>query len=738
MDNKMVAGCAVIAILILAGILYSSYSGNNVAHENNDIKKFESLSEISNYLKNNVGIQGQTYNTRTELSASGAVPTAQKTTTLDSASTDFSHTNNQVEGVDEADIIKNDGKYIYTVSGGNIVIIDAYPAESGRIISQINMNNNSYAQEIFVKGNTLIVFGNVNDYIPYMYSGSVTDGSVSSGVMTKIASTEIARPYYYSPKMFVNMYDITDRSNPVLSKNMTIEGNYFDSRMIGDYVYMVSTKYIYDQNNVVLPMADGIREEASFPGVYYFENPDNSYVFSTIFAINMNNGDTTRQIFMLGSAQNMYVSNENIFITYTRYLSIYDYMDRYIDEVIKPAVSPSVTIRLDEIRLSNMSKFDKMNEINTEISNYANNLTDDERTNFYNTMYDRMNNIQEEIANQMEHTVIHKLSINGDRVEYKSNGEVLGHVLNQFSMDENNGYFRIATTTGTWDKPQNNVYVLDGSLNISGKLEGLASGEKIYSARFIGNRLYLVTFKNTDPLFVIDLSNPSSPNVLGELKIPGYSDYLHPYDETHIIGIGKDAEVQNDTNFAYYQGLKIALFDVSDVSNPTIMSNITIGDRGTQSDALYDHKAFLFSKSKNLLVIPVSLAVIDTSKYDGKIPSWAYGDTVWQGAYVFKITLEDGIQIRDRITHMDNITKNAYGYYDLQYDHSITRSLYINDVLYTLSDKMIKMNNLSDLTEINKIELPGYMYSEGPIVFATSGATSGSSGVSTTIQTNTI
>ena len=147
-------------------------------------------------------------------------------------------------------------------------------------------------------------------------------------------------------------------------------------------------------------------------------------------------------------------------------------------------------------------------------------------------------------------------------------------MLNQFSMDEWNGCFRIATTRGHVSREgsssTNNVYVLDSDLNVTGKLEGLAPGETIYSARFIGKRAYLVTFKKVDPFFVLDLSVPSDPKVLGALKIPGFSDYLHPYDENHVIGVGKNT-VEADPgegNFAWYQGMKVALFDVTDVANP--------------------------------------------------------------------------------------------------------------------------------------------------------------------------
>jgi uncharacterized secreted protein with C-terminal beta-propeller domain len=237
------------------------------------------------------------------------------------------------------------------------------------------------------------------------------------------------------------------------------------------------------------------------------------------------------------------------------------------------------------------------------------------------------------------------------------------------------------------------------SMAIVGRLENLAPGEHVYSARFMGNKGYLVTFVSIDPLFVIDLSDPSNPYVLGELKIPGYSDYLHPYDENHLIGIGKHATAADEGFFAWYQGVKISLFDVSNVSNPVQMANYTIGDRGTDSPVLRDHRAFLFDKTRNLLVIPVQVAQIDPSEYPGEVPPYAYGKLVWHGAYVFNITLEEGLSLRGTVTHMQ------YGaeIYDINY--YIERSLYIEDVLYTISNAKVKMNNLQDLAFINEIRI---------------------------------
>ena len=284
-------------------------------------------------------------------------------------------------------------------------------------------------------------------------------------------------------------------------------------------------------------------------------------------------------------------------------------------------------------------------------------------------------------------------------------------------MDEYNNFFRIATTIGeVWNtetQSTNNIYVLDDELTLISKIENIAPGEKIYSARFMGDKAYLVTFKKIDPFFTIDLSDPYNPIILGKLKIPGYSDYLQPYDEDHIIGIGKDtvdpteeeAEGRN-FDFAWYQGLKIALFDVSDFENPKEIAKIVIGDRGTDSPALYNHKALLFDREKELLVIPVNLYTISDeikSQYNNYTGS-QYGEFTFQGAYVYNLNLIDGFKEVGRVTHMDDEEFLKTGFYPYG-PASIERSIYIDNYLYTISESMVKINTLDNLNDINTIEL---------------------------------
>jgi inhibitor of cysteine peptidase len=531
-----------------------------------------------------------------------------QTAIFDSAAggTQYSTTNIQVAGVDEADFVKTDGQYIYLITGNNLSIVKAYPPEDAQLVFKTSFTDIAPVG-IFVNGDKLVILG--AKYDPAQV----------------IRTDYIAKLNYFSDiGTYVKVYDISNKTEPKLLRDYQTNGGYFSSRMLGDYVYFVTSQPAYSQleilpsltvDKVNLPKieATGYSREAAPDEIYYANVSDNYFVFTTIYALNLMNATQppTSQTIMLGGTSAMYVSLNNVYITFP----------------------------------------------------------------------------------QNENTTIYRVHIANDTIIPEAHGEVPGQILNQFSMDEYDDHFRVATTT--WTNSTNNVYVLDMNMSTVGRLENLAQGEHIYSARFMGKRGYLVTFVQIDPLFVIDLSDPTNPTVLGELKIPGYSNYLHPYDENHVIGIGKETRPSEQGVFAWYQGVKISLFDVSNVTNPIQMANFTIGDRGTDSPILYDHKAFLFDKEKNLLVIPVTVAkVMET--YPS--PS-AYGQPVWQGAYVFNITLQQGLVLKGGITHIDNSTGLS------DYTRYVQRSLYIGNVLYTISQAQVKLNDLNDLAFIKAIEI---------------------------------
>ncbi|HEY9061966.1 MAG TPA: beta-propeller domain-containing protein [Pseudobacteroides sp.] len=555
---------------------------------------------------------------------------------------EYSTTNVQVQGVDEADIVKTDGEYIYKVNKGKIAIVKAYPEEEMEVVNTIGFTDEkAYPLELYIDKK-------------YM---TVVASSVNSSYELYDAADVYSPAGNYSK---VIVYDISDRKNIKKVRQFEIDGSYLSSRKIGSSVYLVTNKYVYVENgskdeNITPVYSDtaqkGKKVSVQYSDIRYFPNSTGNN-FMVISGINLDKMDEPAKVgTYLGAGQNIYSSLDNLYVSITSSNVYRGELAQSKKLRVAPAVMPD--------------------------------------------------------APQNQVTKVYKFSLNNSQVTYLKDGEVPGRILNQFSMDENGGYFRIATTSGNeWDSTsKNNVYILDDILNVKGKLEDIAPGERIYSTRFMGDRCYMVTFKKVDPFFVIDLKDPVSPKVLGALKIPGYSDYLHPYDENHIIGFGKDTEVYGDN--AFYQGMKIALFDVTDVSKPVQKFQEIIGDRGTDSELLRNHKALLFSKEKNLIAFPVNEMKIQnkSTNSDELNKITQYGTAYFQGAYVYNIDLVRGFVLKGKITHMSEDDRLKSSQYDFNYDKSVQRILYIGDTLYTLSNSMIKANDLKELKEKNSVSI---------------------------------
>lgn len=428
-----------------------------------------------------------------------------------------------------------------------------------------------------------------------------------------------------SNKTQLVIYDISDKKNVKKVRDLKVEGGYVTSRITGGKLFIVSNKYLSRE----------------------------------IIINDKKNGEVRIE----DSAAKREIVNSYDKIKYVSGIESGSYLN------------------ITKVDLSNMRSVSKTDTILGFSGNvYASS------DNLYLTGVGLKNNKAE--------TIIYKYSLKYNKLIAK--GSVEGTVLNQFSMDEYNGYFRIATTTGDYygilkdgasSQRHNNVYILDKDLKISGSLNNMAKDERIYSVRFMGDRGYIVTYKQMDPLFVIDLKNPTKPKVLGELKIPGFSNYLHPYDENHLIGLGMDSVLvtEGGEKMARPIGLKISLFDVTDVSKPKELYKVNLGGEGSTSEALYNHKAFMFSKEKNILSIPVEIRNGYTDS-NGK-----------QGAAVFAISL-NGIKEKGIISHSDGINSGLYS-------SMVKRTLYIDDVLYTLSNEKITANDINSLNKISEVKL---------------------------------
>jgi uncharacterized secreted protein with C-terminal beta-propeller domain len=630
-DTKKLASFAIVAFLVggaLGGLLFN-YGGvyvptSDLSNMFGFMNQFQSYDELKDYLTErdftdsywggpffflSRGLGSDMVLLEDSMApGSDGVIGITESASLAGTSNDFSDTNVQVEGVDEADVVKTDGSFIYYAKGSEILIVQAYPVTNVRILSRVNMSRT--VQDIYISGDRLIVF---TAHTPDYYYYYEVDGLIQDEY-----------------RSILTILDITDRENPEEVREINMDGTYFNSRLIGDHLYFIirNPAYIYD-DEVKLPT---IREGDEWTTIdaeciWYPNNTRGWMNYHTIASVDVQADDAklTTETFLLDAGSSIYVSPTNLYLTSEGW---------------------------------------------------------------------------------WRETRITKIGIDDGEITFKANGTVPGYVLNQFSMDEHDGYFRIATTgTNEGRREGNNVFVMDSELNIVGSVEGLAAGEQIYSSRFMGDRCYLVTFKITDPLFTIDLSNPENPEVLGALKIPGFSTYLHPYDENIIIGIGKETIEDKWGEIAWQQGVKISLFDVSEVTDPKELAKLEIGDRGTESNALYDHHAFLFSKARNLLVLPILEAQIDESDFaDGKAPDDWYGEYVYQGAYVFDIS-EEGIELRGKVTHIEDQDEFLMSGYWFESDYQVERSLYIEDNLYTLSNGLLKVNSLTSLEELAAIEL---------------------------------
>ncbi|MBN1793288.1 beta-propeller domain-containing protein [Candidatus Woesearchaeota archaeon] len=628
-------------------------------------------------------------------SAPMAAPTAVKVTAGESAQNgadiDYSETNNQVSTVDEADIIKTDGDYVYTISGNSLFIIKAYPGEDAEVISQVKFK--SRPTGLFVKGDKLAVIGNFydNDFFKEM------DFRPRQGMT------------------FVRIYDTSDKAEPKLVKDYKFEGYYSEARMTEGYAYLITN--LNPEYRRIYPtpvMMDGATIKAMpVRDIHYFNIPYNGVTLANIHAINLADleASVNSKSIAVENGQNLYMSDKNIYITYTEYINEWEIEQDIILEMMTPRLTDSDKDLIKKIKAADedlLSKAEKRSKVMQIAYDYMNFMTQEEQEDLRDEAEALLKKKLDEYEH-FEYTIVNRISVNNGDIEVEANGKVPGHIMNQFSMDEEGDVFRIATTISQrWSRfaatsdekmteSTNNVFTMDKSLKVLGSLKGLAEGEQIYSTRFIGERLYMVTFRQVDPFFVIDLSDAKNPRMLGKLKIPGFSRYLHPYDANTIIGIGRDASETGRT-----RGLKISLFDVTDVEKPKEIAKFTTDERYAQSTAEYEHKAFLFSKEKELLVIPAYSQTYDDWGWEGDeiMPRKPEAVQGYNGAMVFKITKDD-IELRGIVDHSASLGGKYY------YRPAVERSLYIEDLLYTKSQGLLRINKIGDLSKVKNVELVG-------------------------------
>ena len=655
---KYLSTCAAIFILFFIGINSMNKVSNPIDAEladkkekekieeiviaNAELPRFESMEQLKEVLKIDTnGYEGiyfdaavskGTASTLDSVEQSESVPSATNRDTLNefadaedllsSASKekqDYSTTNTQVENVDEADIVKTDGEYIYYVLNGVLHIVKADTLE---IISNIKIKTDDERftiNEIFLKDDKVVLLGN-----GYTLGEPVTNTNEEE----KTISNTVRVNTLQTAKAIV--FNIEDKENPQMVREVALEGNYMNSRMVGDNLYLISKKYAYFygemEDYTILPaMKDSVTNSEEVKridctDIVYFEGTEDRS-FMMIGGFNINENEEVHVETFFGAGDTVYANEKNLYLTQT-----------------------------------------------TWGDNYK--------------------------------TIIYKFGLEGARIKLLAKGEVEGQLNNQFFMDEYEGNLRLATTSYITVEPQkdemidsgvmvttlatrkstNNLYVLNENLEQIGKIENLAEEEQIYSVRFIGKMGYVVTFKEIDPLFVIDLSDPTNPQVKGELKIPGYSSYMHPYDENHIIGIGYNTK-DNGYGGVTNSTMKMSMFDVSDLENPKEIFNVDIGTEYASSEVTYNHKALFYKKSENLIGFPVNYRSNNYRNSEN-------------GFIIFKIDLEN-----------NKFEKYGEILHEMDYRSDVRRVMYIEDILYTLGYSSIVSYDLNTFEKLNEVEI---------------------------------
>lgn len=548
---------------------------------------------------------------------------------------DYSTTNIQVENVDEADIVKTDGDYIYSISEDNVIITDVKDPKQPKVVATIQSEDDDIPEDIILYKDKLVV------------------------ISTKGNQTQ---RYYYNNRMntVVKIYNITSREKPVLTKSYEMYEPYYTSRCIDNVLYVISSGNLRKEDDeiVVGYNEDNMEKELSIDKIKYLKDVKTTKQ-TLISTVDLNNetADIKLDSYLM-NISNAYVSENAIYLLNQKYNN-----------------DSKIPIKL-LFGFKGVFGLEDYYEMDSESGYY---------------------------------TEIYKFDIK-ENVEYKAKTKAKGKTINQYSLDEKDNHLRIAL----YDNDGSRVAIFDEDLKQIGISDNVAKGEKMYSSRFIGDKVYFVTYKTIDPLFVMDLSNEAKPKVLGKLKIPGYSTYLHPYDENHIIGIGMETKeiINRNSNgkvistTAKVVGMKMALFDVSNVNSPVQISSVVIGDSRTTSAILTNPKALLFSKEKSLIAIPVNnysqdFEVTSSNNYETMINNYTKYSKPYnaEGYFVYNINVQDGFKLKGVITHEKT---NATYYYS---NSKLLRGLYIDNNLYTVSETMIKVNELDSLKAVGELKL---------------------------------
>ncbi len=575
-----------------------------------------------------------------------------------------STTNNQIANVDEADFVKNDGNTIYVLSSDGLNVIDAWPAAQTHKVAKISLPGEP--RRLFLEQDRLVVFTRMQgDAMPGAQGSNPSAQGCTYGYDCRFQSE--------GGHTMAVVFDVSTPANPVERMRYEFSGAFAASRRVGNTVYTV----VDDTGATQVPGVDMSLKADSYEQLqreYAARAAENARLVDSapdelflpwIRTISPDGKTITSGLSDPGFAAQ--AANGARFISLIAFdLSVLNPPTRSIVASDPGYVYASSTALYLAVDRSNQP----------EPYNYS--------------YYPR----------QAVDTVVHKFALSGVETSYRGSAVLPGHILNQFAMDEHKGVLRVASTKGWVPDPSVSsslsvVAETNGELAIVGRIDGIAPTEDIRSVRFDGDRGFVVTFKKTDPLFVFDLSEPKSPKLKGELKIPGFSTYMHPLDENHLLAVGFDADDHGD--FAFFNGIQIQLFDVTDLASPKAMHKLSIGTRGSASEALTNHLAFNYFPAKKMLAMPMTVC---EGGGEGN-----FGDKMtFSGLMAFDISLDTGIKERGRQPFVDpsatSLDSGSCNQWWTNAKSLVKRSVFMDDFVYGISDTHLKVSALDDMSKV--------------------------------------
>lgn len=612
------------------------------------LRKFQSESELLAFVRDQrSSATGSRAGGAWGLFGMDLMAAAPEATGANDAGAGYSGTNIQEAGVDESDRVLTDGNYLYVMCDGSVRIVRA--AAGAELAEAASVAVDSANNEAYLVGRTLIVLGTPADsqVVPM-------DGSPRAELM-------IWPPYYLRSKVIVTSIDVTTPTAPRVLGRIELEGALATSRVIDDRLHLVLT-YVPPSSaessaaQSVAGSAGGVLPKGSAGGselpavqwsdVYRPGDPAGYYMTAVITLDTGNVEKIVGSVAVVENAATIYASRQALYLGSTRW---------------------------------------------------------------------------SETSGQTT-TAIHKFSFNGDgAASYAGTGEVPGTLLNQFSLGEYGGYLRLAThltpasgrSTTVFDllglgvvstdasasadvsEPSNAVYVLAGTgsaLEIVGRVEGLAPGERLYSARFLGPRGFLVTFRQVDPLFALDLSNPAAPRVVGELKIPGYSDYLHPLGENLLLGVGRSVAT-NPWGGVTPSAVQVSLFDVSDLADPKVIVQKEFGGYGSWCEVSETHKALAIHPNGRTVAMPMTLTATNAGSSQAVSMSPQF-----DGIVVLDVSAAGGIQTLASLATVRAADATPW-------DWTWRRTRFIGPAVYGVSNAGVRAATTSNLAEQSVLTL---------------------------------